>query len=220
MNVDILIFAIIAVVIAYRLYNTLGAVDDDSNVSTESNLKNSSNVVNLTDDQYEEVVNVVDEEEQRLVDNLDEGDKDALQNIKSIDKKFKLKQFLENSEKAFEMIIAAFTSGDKEVLTKLADDKVSKKFLSEFNNLKKLKRKIDVNIVAIVANVVNQIEFDAKIARISIKLTSEQITTTLDDEGNSLSGSDKKIEEIDDMWVFQRDFTVENPAWLLVEMKS
>ena len=50
MTIDIIIFAIIALVIAYRFYNMLGDVDDNNPVNKRA-VK--GNVINLNKDQYE-----------------------------------------------------------------------------------------------------------------------------------------------------------------------
>jgi len=215
MNVDILIFAIIALVIAYRLYNTLGAVDDDSALVKKAEA--SSNVVNLKKDQYEveEEGVVIDEEEQRIVDNLDEEMQEAVKQIKEIDNNFTLKQFLQGVEKAFEIIIVAFVKGDKKTLNSLVNEEMSKKFISEFDNLKKLNRKISIDIVAMIRNVVDNIEINKNIVHISVKLTSEQITVVTDKNGKIVSGNKDQVEEIDDVWTFERDLNAKNNIWRL-----
>lgn len=66
-----------------------------------------------------------------------------------------------------------------------------------------------------IRNVVDNIEINKNIVHISVKLTSEQITVVTDKNGKIVSGNKDQVEEIDDVWTFERDLNAKNNIWRL-----
>ena len=224
MTIDIIIFAIIALVVAYRFYNMLGNVDGNNPTNKR---KFTGNVININKDQYEVkddensgMKQEIDKEEESLMINLTDLAKKDLVKIKATEQDFLLKTFISGAEKAFELIISAFCRGDKEILSNLTNKEMSQNFLQEFNRLKKLKQTLNINIVAIIKSEVKHIKLTKNVARISVKFISEQITIIQDTDNNVISGNKDKIEEIDDIWVFERKLGSANQAWILAATEN
>ena len=97
---------------------------------------------------------------------------------------------------------------------------MSQNFLQEFNRLKKLQQTLNINIVAIIKSEIKHVELNKNIARISVKFISEQITIIQDTDNNIISGNKDKIEEIDDIWVFERKLGSANQAWILAATEN
>ena len=215
MTVDILIFAMVAAVILYRLYNMLGTHDDKNNVA------NNNNVITLpkSDIQIDNDVET-DQEEQYIISKLTEEKQQALSQIKAKEKNFKINNFLKNSERAFELIIEAFVAGDKKSLNKLASDEIARNFIAEFDSLQKNNHKISINIVAVVKNTIQSINLNKDIATISIKFVTEQISIVTDKNDKVISGDKSKIEEIEDIWTFQKKLNTNSPVWVLCDTED
>ena len=124
------------------------------------------------------------------------------------------------AEKAFEIIISSFVKGDKKAISSLTTKEMSNKFFAELESLKKLNRNIDINIVAIIRNVIDTVEINKNIVKISVKLTSEQITVVTDKNDKVVSGNKDHIEEIDDVWTFEKDIKSKNNIWMLSNTES
>ena len=58
------------------------------------------------------------------------------------------------------------------------------------------------------------------IVRISVRLTSEQITVITDKDNKVVSGSKDQIEEIDDVWTFEKNINAKNNMWILSNTES
>lgn len=221
MTIDIIIFAIIALVIAYRFYNMLGDVDDNNPINKKA-VK--GNVINLNKDQYEvknhDQNQQLNPEEKRLIEQLDSSSKLNLAKITAKDSDFLLYDFVPKTEKAFELIIQAFCQGNKDILTKLTNKEMSENFLAEFEKLNKLNKNLQVNIVAMIKSSVSNISVNRNIAKITMVFLSEQITVIKDHNGKIISGDKDKIEEIEDIWVFERKLNSSNQAWILVATKD
>ena len=105
MIIDIIIFAVIALVVAYRFYNMLGDVDDNNPTNKR---KFTGNVININKDQYEvkddansEVKQKLDKEEENLMINLTDLGKKEFSQDKGKRARFPIKIFYQQSRKSF-----------------------------------------------------------------------------------------------------------------------
>jgi len=216
--VDIIIFAIIAFVIAYRLYNVLGATDEFDPMQAKGQ------VINLDPNEYQEQKEDDSAEIKEADDNIEQHlTKTALASInkiKKIDASFSSSKFLQGAEKAFEIIINAFANGDKKTLTKLANQDVAEKFIGEYDRQKKLGNKINISIVGLESSKINKVDLSGNVATISVKFLSEQIATVTDKAGQVVSGDEKNVEEISDHWFFTKDLKGDSPIWVLAKTES
>lgn len=217
--IDIIIFAIIAAVIAYRLYNTLGAEDNNSE-EVKGKVINLHPISEDDEDKSQEI-----DDEHNLADQLieDKLSKINLTNIKKIiakDEKFSSSKFLKNTEKAFEIIIESFANGQKDALNKLCKKEIATKYINEYENQKKKGNKININLIGIESASIETISVKENIANIKIKFISEQISYVTDKNNKIISGDEKKIEVIDDIWVFERNLADKSPIWLLSKTEN
>jgi predicted lipid-binding transport protein (Tim44 family) len=221
MTIDIIVFAIIALVIAYRFYNMLGDVDDNNPTNKRAE---KGSVINLNKDQYE-VKNanqnqVIDPQEEFLIKQLNDSSKLNLAKITTKDSDFLLHDFIPKTERAFELIIEAFCQGNKDILTKLTNKEMGQNFLEEFDKFQQENKALQINIVAMVKSSISNIAVSRNIAQITMVFISEQITVIKDNQDKIISGDKDKIEEIEDIWVFERNLNSSNHAWILVESKD
>ena len=214
--IDIIIFAIIALLIAHRLYSVLGTTDDNDST------KYSAPVINLDKNQYQQQKEQVVESDftdldEDICKKLDQTSQNNLAEILKLDSKFSLYKFSQSAEKAFEIIINAFANGDDKSLTKLCDKLVADSFYEEYKKQSKLGNKININIVGIESHEIKEIKLDKKLAIIKIKFCSEQITTITNRKGEVISGAVNNVEEIVDNWYFARDLSQKSPIWKLAK---
>jgi predicted lipid-binding transport protein (Tim44 family) len=213
--VDIIIFAIIAAVIAYRLYNVLGAEDNNSEevkgkVINLEPLKEEEEEQNITDNNDEH--NLAD---QLIEDKLSKNNLSNLKKITELNGDFSISKFTKNSEKAFALIIEAFAAGKKDVLTKLCSKDIASEYEKEFQKQKNNGNKININLIGIESATIETISLKEKIASIKIKFVSEQISYVTDAKEEIVSGDKSKIEVIEDKWIFIKDLSSKSPIWVL-----
>jgi predicted lipid-binding transport protein (Tim44 family) len=218
MAVDIIIFAIVAIIIAYRFYNMIGKIDQEDLAKNDmANVqKDLDNIVKLKEDEYKEVEEE-SREEQRIIEALDDKSESSVSILKQRLPNFKLEKFISNSEKAFEMIISSFLSGDEKSLDKLATAEISKKFIDEKEKFAKQGQKLDIEVVAMISAIITNVSIKGNKALIALDFVSEQITSLKDKQGKIISGDEKRIEEIEDKWVFEKDLNDKSPIWLLAK---
>lgn len=184
---DIVIFAVIAAFLVFRLRNVLGkrAGFEKNNNANLSVSKNST-------EKKPRKIHAPD-----LEDNIIELKK-AYETIENFDHK----NFLNGAKFAFETIINAFNQGDKKTLKKLLTDDVFKVFEKSLDNNKNEKEYqfFSLNIERVESVNIN----NGKII-IKIKFISEQFKNN--DENTKVKN--------EDTWSFEKLVNSKNPNWLL-----
>ncbi len=205
--VDIIIFAIIALIVATKFYNLLGT----------HNSKESADVVNLPQKNYKNITDDQDDLDETELKKLSSILQNKVQNIKKINNDFSLAVFIKGAEKAFELIIDALVKGDEKLISQLGNEEVTKEFINKYKYLQKSKIKLHISIVAIISSNITDIKLEKNIANITIKFISEQISYLEDNKEKVISGDKNKIEEIEDKWIFSKDISNNSPIWQLVK---
>lgn len=218
--IDILFFAMVAAFIALRLRSVLGRRTGHerrrSNGWAGSQADGrSDNVVNLPDRSQSAA------EADRAIADLGDGQaKAALTQIRLADPHFDLRGFLDGAKKAFEMIVDAYASGNKEALAPLLADDVLAGFTSAIDQRQASGQTLETQLIAIQdAEVADAAMVDSR-ARITVRFTSEQVNILRDAAGEVVDGDPNAAEEVVDIWTFERDTRSDDPNWLLVETRT
>ncbi|MDC1185121.1 Tim44/TimA family putative adaptor protein [Alphaproteobacteria bacterium] len=184
---DIIIFAVIAAFIIYRLRSVLGKRTGFQKKPVDQQF-----VKKQTTQEKEEVkIPQLRDNEQKL--------KDIYIKIPS----FEHRVFLEGAKKAFEIIITAFNKGDKDTLKNLVSKDVYKAFESAINNGS---NNPNSQFYSLVIDGVNDAKVENGIITIGVNFISEQI----------LSDNEEDIVKNKDTWVFEKSENSKEPAWTLV----
>ena len=184
---DIIIFAVIAAFIIYRLRSVLGKRTGFQKKPVDQQF-----VKKQTTQEREEVkIPQLRDNEQKL--------KDIYIKIPS----FEHRVFLEGAKKAFEIIITAFNKGDKDTLKNLVSKDVYKAFESAINNGS---NNPNSQFYSLVIDGVDDAKVENGIITIGVNFISEQI----------LSDNEEDIVKNKDTWVFEKPENSKEPAWTLV----
>ena len=184
---DIVVFAVIAVFIIYRLRSVLGKRTGFQKNSTDQQFVKKQ----TTQKQEEAKIPQLKENEQKL--------EIVYKKIPSFDHK----AFLEGAKKAFEIIITAFNKGDKETLKNLVSKDVLKAFEKAINE--GLNNPNSQFYSLVIGGIDNAKVENGKIT-IGVNFISEQI----------LSDSEEDVVKNKDTWVFEKPENSNGPVWTLV----
>jgi predicted lipid-binding transport protein (Tim44 family) len=218
--IDILFFAMVAAFIALRLRSVLGRRTGHerrrsggfgnarSNGATD-------NVVALPDRSGPAA-----EAEAGIADLADGDVKAGLTQIRRADQRFDLRAFLSGARGAFEMIVEAYSAGDKEALRPLLADAVFNGFAGAIDQRAAAGQTLETQLIAIRAADVVEAGMQGSDARIAVRVTSEQVNVIRDSEGNVLEGDPGTAEDVVDIWTFERDTKSSDPNWILVETRT
>ena len=204
---DILIFAIIAVFLIFRLKNILGTKTgfEDSNFNKNKTERNLENVVSI--------------DTKKTTQSNDKENKETLK-IKEIDKTFDHIQFIEGSQIFFKMILDAFVEGNLDKVKEFIKPSVLKNFNFAIKERNKESETLIINLKIINKTEIFSSEISKTVLRISVLFESFQIKALKDKDNNLIDGDLNKEILVKDIWVFERKINYSNPNWTLIETKS
>jgi predicted lipid-binding transport protein (Tim44 family) len=144
----------------------------------------------------------------------------GLARIHDADPGFDPPHFLEGARAAFEMIVAAFAEGDKTKLRPLLSDEVYQPFSTAIDERNAAHETLESRILALKQLDIASAELDGRIARVTLKLVSDQINVLRAHDGSVVDGDPEHAIEKTDFWTFARDTGSTDPNWVLVATGS
>ena len=200
--IDIIIFAIIAIFLVYRLKSILGQNSDgnEQNNKIDIGKKDFTNVVKLGNRQSDS--------------NDKKTNKDS---IYSEDPTFNEKEFLKGAQNFFEMVIDSFVKGELKNIEMYIDNKLIKNFQLVIDERLQEKETLDINIIKMISIRIEDVKKLKNFLRVSVLFESEQIKVLKDKEGKIIDGDQKKSILVKDLWTFERKIQSKDLNWILVE---
>lgn len=221
---DILVLLIVVVLIFSRLKAVLGTRPSESNrKEVEENAAKLFDLIVKEAQQNPQsmVAKVVQLENNKLDteisdENMSETDK-VLSTIPNFDKN----NFLSGAKRAFEIIVEAFAKGDIATLEKLVNKNLLKKFQEVIEDRQAQGVTAEADFIGFnKAEIIKAKIGKNQVAKIIVEFVSEQVNLLKNKQGDVIEGDDKFIQNITDVWTFERALTSTNPNWLLVSTKK
>ncbi|MFS2011478.1 Tim44/TimA family putative adaptor protein [Azospirillum sp. CT11-132] len=221
--IEIVIFAMIAAFLVYRLRSVLGRRTGEerqrSNPFTAApNPAKPDNVVPLPErnrprpDVAPGADVTAPDEPLSLAASIDQ--------IRAADPNFDEKHFLEGAKAAFAMIVDAFARGDTATLRPLLADDVYDSFARVIRDRQAAGEQHEARIELVREAEVVEAKLDAgRTARVTVRLVSDQVNVVRDREGAVIDGDPKALVENTDVWTFARNLRSRDPNWALVEVR-
>ena len=189
--IDIIIFAIIAIFLVYRLKSILGQNSDgnEQNNKIDIGKKNFTNVVKLGNKQS----NINDKKLIKI-------------SIYKDDPTFNEKEFLKGAQNFFEMVIDCFVKGDLKNIEMYIDDKLIKNFQLVIDERLQEEETLKINIIKMISIQIKDVKKLKNFLRVSVLFESEQIKVLKDKKGKIIDGDQKKSILVKDLWTFEKKF--------------
>lgn len=219
---DILVLLIVAVLIFQRLRSVLGTrptVEKRIRLSKENAEKLYNILKNEADKMSaEEKSNASKVQE---LTPLNEDDLDDLSKVLRKIPNFNKDKFIKSAERAFEVITTAFNNADIETLEMLVSSKLLKKFQEVIESRKDKGISAETDFIGFSKVEILNAEIKAdKTARIAVEFVSEQVNILRDAKGDVIEGDENYIQNITDIWTFERSISSTTPNWILVSTKK
>ena len=208
--IDIIIFAVIAVLLVLRLRSVLGQRTGYEQPQDEIR----ANRFDQTDNDNEPV---------QLFPKA-AGDAGVaahgLDALRQIDRSFNEKQFIDGATAAFEMILMAYAEGDLAQLKRLLGYDLLKSFTASIQARTVAKESLVITLDDIREVSILNISVIDQVASIIVHFHSVQTRIAKDENGEIIESDDAEAREFTDIWTFERDLTLSDPNWKLVETES
>ena len=203
--IDIIIFAIIAIFLVYRLKSILGQNSDgnEQNNKVDIGEKNFNNVVKLGNKQSDI--------------NKAKTKKDS---IYKDDPTFNEKDFLKGAQKFFEIVIDCFVKGDLKNIEMYIDDQLIKNFQLVIDDRLQEEETLQIKIIKMISIQIKDVKKLKNFLRVSVLFESEQIKVLKDKKDKIIDGDQKKSILVRDLWTFEKKIQSEDLNWILVETSN
>jgi len=218
---DIILFAMIAAFLVYRLGSVLGKRTGHERQGREPFGRIGGKEAAGGDTGNDNVLNMPQRSAPVEEEEADTPLGAAITQIKLADATFSRKGFLDGARAAFEMVITAFALGDMKTLRTLLSKDVYENFSEAIRAREKANQTRETTLVGIdVAEIIEASLEENRYALVTVKYISQQVNATRDEAHNVVDGDPNAIEKVTDIWTFRRDTRESDPNWQLIATRS
>lgn len=218
-SIDIVIFALIAAFLVYRLRNVLGRRTGDErpranpySAAPKTPARAEDNVISLP----ERSTPPGGETQGPGAASLDAD----LARIAIADPTFDRQHFAAGARSAFSMIVTAFAEGNAAALRPLLSDEIYSTFESDIRRRAAAGETLTTEIRSVDAELV-EARMEGETAYVTVRFTSVQTHTLRNASGEPVdNAAEEQANEVVDLWTFARDTRSRDPNWLLVETRT
>jgi predicted lipid-binding transport protein (Tim44 family) len=208
---DIILFALLAGFLFFRLRNVLGKRTGHEERHTDpfspapERSSKSDNVIQLPDR----------ERDQQGV-TQDDAELSDLMRVKMADPSFDEIEFLKGARTAFEWIVEAFAKGDLDGLRPLLGDDLMGAFSGAVEAREQAGESQETTISSFRSALISEVKLTGSVARVTVEFITDQVKVTRGADGSVVDGDPDRIETVTDLWTFERDISSRDPNWHLV----
>ena len=200
---DIILFAIIAGVLAVRLYKILGI---KSKATLENNKASSQKITEI---------NKKKEDLEGLLENLEVENGEGLDYLLEAYPQFNKDNFLSGANKALKMILNAKYKGDKKLLISFLEDDIFRRFEKSILDEEEKGHTIVKTNLKIKNSSINEIKIYNNTAFIRVEFNYIEGLLIKNSDGSTFSDNANALSEYNVNWTFSRLLASDSPNWKL-----
>ncbi|MCX8503085.1 MAG: Tim44 domain-containing protein [Alphaproteobacteria bacterium] len=224
-DLSIIVFLLLAVFVGWRLYSVLGTRSGRDDQAPTSNLASVVKLVSPVAPRDATAEPVVEDQEAdparwKGIAELGTPLADSLDALVAADRSFDAKQFITGARGAYEAIVVAFASGDRNTLRELLSRDVFESFVAAIADREKRGETVETTFVGIEKAELHHVQLRGNAAQITVQFLSKLITATRDAAGVITDGAADKVVDVTDIWTFARELTSRDPVWKLIATEA
>ena len=210
---EILVLAVIAAVVLFRLYSVLGR-----RTGHEAPPRESYPLINGRPAEAPPQDNVVPlpSRAEQIPDRPADPVARGLFDIKLADRTFETDHFLSGARSAYELIVTAFARGDRAALKPLLASEVFAAFDLVMTGRDQRGERVEFTFVGFKDVKIVHASLKNRAAEVTVAIGAQFISATTDADGKLIEGDLKTVRDVTDVWTFTRDVKARDPNWLLV----
>lgn len=228
--IDILFFLLLTIFFIFKLKNAFGTrSDEDKKIrdktieeffkekygkNTKIKVANAENVVDIT--------NKTKKTSEQPIKTDFKCSFEATDTVKTelINIEFNEENFLKGAENAVEIVNEAFSNKDEETLRTMLGTKLFTHFIKQIEDLNSKGRFLKSSLISILSKEIKNIKIINKNILIELYLKMEQINFIENDKKEIIAGNKKKIEEIEENWIFKRPIKSDKNFWIVDNIEN
>ncbi|MFZ1743951.1 MAG: Tim44/TimA family putative adaptor protein [Pontixanthobacter sp.] len=213
---EIVILAMIAAFLGFRLYSVLGQRAEHEEESIPTRREPAATARKPEHAPREEQVPQNAQQFQEIPHIIPAVER-GVREIAAADRRFDVTDFLEGAKAAYAMVLEAFWQGDRETLRELCDSDVYESFDAAITERESAGEKLTNRLIRIEEAVIDRASLDGTMARLAVRFVADIAAVTYDKDEMMIAGSLDDAIETRDIWTFMRDVNSSGPQWLLDE---
>jgi predicted lipid-binding transport protein (Tim44 family) len=220
------IFALVALFVAWKLRSVLGMrQDSDRPGELAAPLRRApgpaSAPIAQPDSAPSTVVSLAPAERWKGVAEPDPAVWSGLDAIAAADRSFSPQDFLAGARGAYDMVVHAFAAGDSDALKSLMSPEAFGNFESAIHARANAGHTMSTTVVSIdKATIVAARLLGATRAQLQVRFSAKLASVTRDAQNDIVDGSPDTVAEHIDLWTFARDVRSRDPNWQLTATES
>lgn len=213
---EIVILAVVAGVILFRLYTVLGRRTGHERPPQEDyRFQPTPDAPQPTADDTARIA-----PQPRRVETADTATDPVSRGIVAIklcDRSFETEHFLNGARQAYEIIVTGFAKGDRAALKPLLSDEVYHTFDQSIAARESAKETVAFTFVGFKDTKITDATLNTnRIADVTVTFGAQFISATTSETGQLIEGDAKTVRDVTDVWTFSRDTRARDPNWMLV----
>lgn len=213
--IDIILFAMIAAFLVFRLWNVLGRRTGNERTPAEPPRPIAGSVAPRTS-VADNVVALPDRSRPTPAARPSNPLETGLAQIAAADPHFRPDGFIDGARHAFDLIVKSYADGDTATLRPLLSDEVYDVFAEAIRHRLATKETVETRVVTMRDPEPVEARLDGRTASVTIKFVSSQISATRTADGKIVDGDADRAVEHTDFWTFSRNVRASDPNWILV----
>jgi len=141
----------------------------------------------------------------------------GLAQIRSADPSFDPRGFLQGAQAAFGMIVEAYANGDTGTLRPLLSDDLYDAFAGAIRERLTRGETLETRIKSIERADIEEARMEGRTAFVVVRFVTDQVNVTRDKDGAVIDGDPDESAEVVDLWTLARNTRATDPNWVLVE---
>lgn len=206
--IDILIFAVIAVLLVLRLRSVLGqrtGYEEPQDKQEKESFADKPNAPIPFP---------------KAADKSAKISGNGLDVLRRADRQFNENEFIRGATAAFNMILTAFAEGDQAQLKQLLNYELLQSFMQTIHDRTAAKETLEITVNDIREVSILNVELADSVASITVHFHTSQTRIARDEHGDVMDDSDIESRDFIDIWTFERDLTLADLNWKLAETES
>lgn len=213
--IDIIILLITIIIIYSKLKNVLGTRPDETTKATPLSEESAAKIFDIIMQENERHI------QQQITDITPETELTSVEKELHKIPNFNKEAFLGGAKRAFEIIVTAFAKADSETLHSLVTAKLVKKFDEILAKRKNDGITAETDFIGFSSVEITDAKISkTNLAKITVKFVSEQVNLLKDKFDKVIEGDENFVQNITDIWTFERNLNSTNPNWLLTSTKK
>jgi len=207
MDLSLIIFAALALFLAYRLYEVLGSrgghepEEHERPVLRPVGGQDAAQEAEAEQPEPEAKAAPMPEWATAIVD---------------VYPRFDPQEFLVGAARAYEMVVQGFAEGSLKEVSSFVDTDVLASFQEAIEARKFDNRTIVLTFVGMEEPEVTDVDVQDREIRLQLLFSSEQVRATKNADGEVIEGNEEKVIAVEDRWTFARPTGSNDPNWTLV----